>query len=109
MIGSTKNSKFIFFIRNCLPYRIFRFLREYAGWIKRDFRAPSPSLVKHRTLLRNGFSNATWVETGTYLGQTTFFYRSMVRLYIALNPNLRFFRMPLLTLSSIQMLKSKKD
>lgn len=41
------------------------------AWAERDFAPPSPDHIKHRVLLRNGFPNATWIETGTYLGDTT--------------------------------------
>ena len=35
------------------------------------YAAPSPHYIKQTVLLRNAISDATWVETGTYLGQTT--------------------------------------
>jgi hypothetical protein len=35
------------------------------------FAAPSPQFIKHSVLLRNALPNSIWVETGTYLGQTT--------------------------------------
>jgi|688.fasta_scaffold677371_1 hypothetical protein len=40
-------------------------------WATRAYAAPSPHFIKEIVLLRNGFPNAIWVETGTYLGQTT--------------------------------------
>lgn len=45
--------------------------REYQHWAARDFAAPSPPYVKRTVLRRCGISDATWVETGTYLGDTT--------------------------------------
>lgn len=47
------------------------FWQEYKNWGATNFAAPSPHFVKQEVLLRNALSNATWVETGTYLGQTT--------------------------------------
>src|SRR5262245_1784347 len=58
-------------IRNSYPYRILSLLRGYIDWGKRQFAAPSPHFIKQACLVRNSFPNATWVETGTYLGQTT--------------------------------------
>ena len=58
-------------MRNNFVYRILTGLREYGGWVKRGYSAPSPHFMKQACLLRNGFSSATWVETGTFLGQTT--------------------------------------
>jgi hypothetical protein len=59
------------FIRNSYPYRILSLLRDYKAWAGRRFYAPSPHFIKQACLIRNSFPNATWVETGTYLGQTT--------------------------------------
>jgi hypothetical protein len=44
---------------------------EEKVWTARDFAAPSPSWIKRRALLRLGMKNATWVETGTFMGDTT--------------------------------------
>ncbi len=54
--------------------KIFRFLnllRELIKWNERRFSSPSPLFIKQSCLIRNGIPNAIWVETGTYLGQTT--------------------------------------
>lgn len=40
-------------------------------WAARGYSAPAPHFIKQLCLLRNGFPNAIWVESGTYLGQTT--------------------------------------
>ena len=40
-------------------------------WKKRRYAPPSPAYVKAEVLLRNGTADAIWVETGTYLGDTT--------------------------------------
>lgn len=45
--------------------------KEYRNWVKRRFAAPSPIFVKYEVILRNGVPNATWVETGTYKGDTS--------------------------------------
>lgn len=44
---------------------------ETQYWIKRSYGPPSPSFIKRAVLVRNGLSNCTWVETGTYRGTTT--------------------------------------
>src|SRR4051812_32110192 len=43
----------------------------YGDWADREFAAPSPHFVKRKVLLRNGLPRATWVETGTYMGEMT--------------------------------------
>jgi len=40
-------------------------------WSERSFEAPVPMHVKRSIILRLGLPNATWIETGTYLGDTT--------------------------------------
>jgi len=51
------------------PSRLTR--QEYDDWASRGFAAPSPPHVKRATLSRLGIPEATWVETGTFLGDTT--------------------------------------
>jgi hypothetical protein len=45
--------------------------KEMRDWAERRYAAPSPHLIKQNCLIRNGISGATWVETGTFLGETT--------------------------------------
>ena len=58
-------------IRNIYIYKLLVLMRDYLQWKERGFESPSPFYIKQAVILRNGFSNATWIETGTYLGQTT--------------------------------------
>lgn len=58
-------------LRNTAPYRLLTLIRGYLQWGGRQYAAPSPHAIKQACLLRNSFPDATWVETGTYLGQTT--------------------------------------
>jgi len=58
-------------IRNSTPYKYWSFAKSFWHWNKRRYAAPSPNSVKQSCLIRNGVPNATWVETGTYLGTTT--------------------------------------
>lgn len=58
-------------IKKSRLYQWLRRARAYEEWEDRSFGPPSPTFVKHAVLLRNGFCGATWVETGTYMGDTT--------------------------------------
>lgn len=58
-------------MKNNLVYRLLTGIRDCLQWMKRGYAPPSPLFIKQRCLLRNGLPNATWVETGTFLGQTT--------------------------------------
>jgi len=45
--------------------------RKLRLWKDNGFTAPAPLSVKHAVLFREGIDRGIWVETGTYLGQTT--------------------------------------
>lgn len=54
--------------------RIIRFyFYEPFLWIKNGFMSPAPFLIKKRVFIRHAIKTATWIETGTYLGDTTSF------------------------------------
>ena len=44
---------------------------ESLKWRRSNYSSPSPQHVKIRILKSNSLQNATWIETGTYLGDTT--------------------------------------
>jgi hypothetical protein len=58
-------------MKNNPVYHLLSGIRDCLQWHKRSYAAPSPHFIKQACLLRNGFPAATWVETGTFLGQTT--------------------------------------
>lgn len=47
--------------------------RELDDWARRGYAMPAPAFVKRAVLRRNGLVGATWVETGTFQGDTTEF------------------------------------
>ena len=48
-----------------------RAVLDMRSWRARSYAGPSPKAVKDRVLYRNAFAGGTWVETGTFLGETT--------------------------------------
>ena len=46
---------------------------SYLIWRGHGFQSPSPQFIKTQVLKRNAIKPGTWVETGTYLGDTTKF------------------------------------
>ena len=55
-------------------------------WRARKFNSPSPHFIKQACVIRNGFPNATWIETGTYLGQTTTLLAKIGRVVYSIEP-----------------------
>jgi len=48
-----------------------RFVRDWYSWWRRDFQPPYPSLVKRRTIAQYLDPESVFIETGTFLGQTS--------------------------------------
>ena len=65
-----------------------RIKRELAmrRWRKSGYAPPSPAHIKLAVLLRNGTADATWVETGTYLGDTTAFLAQHSKKVFSIEP-----------------------
>ena len=59
------------FIISSRLYHIFYMWKWALDWGKRAYAPPSPHFIKWSVLNRNAYSNATWIETGTYLCDTT--------------------------------------
>jgi hypothetical protein len=59
---------------------------ENAQWRRRGYAAPSPSHVKHAVLLRAGMPEETWIETGTFLGDTTALLARRARMVYSIEP-----------------------
>jgi hypothetical protein len=59
---------------------------ESRMWRKRLFDVPAPQKVKWAVLDRHKIPGATWVETGTYLGDTTEFLATRALLVYSIEP-----------------------
>ena len=66
------------------PARVIR--REHAEWARRGFAAPSPPHIKRATLLRLGLPEVTWIETGTFMGDTTALLARRARMVHSIEP-----------------------
>jgi hypothetical protein len=77
-------------IKNTL-LNLFRLRREWSQFINRDFSAPSPTLLKMKTLVSFSKNDGVWVETGTYMGGTTKYLAKRFPKVISIEPSPKFF------------------
>ena len=59
---------------------------ESFKWRSLNYSSPSPQHIKIRILKSNSLNNATWVETGTYLGDTTLKLSKIAKNVISIEP-----------------------
>ena len=57
-------------------------------WKLRNFDPPSPQHVKTRILSSHSLENAFWIETGTYLGDTTLSLSKIAKSVISIEPQI---------------------
>jgi len=67
-----------------LKRRFFNF--SHIKWWLRGFGPPSPQFIKLRVLRRNCVPGAAWIETGTYLGETTKFLSKNSKMVFSIEP-----------------------
>jgi hypothetical protein len=60
--------------------------KEPQLWAERGYAAPSPSFIKRQVVLRNGIPGATWVETGTYKGDTAALLSDSAKMVFTIEP-----------------------
>lgn len=65
--------------------------KEIAKWRERGFAAPSPAFVKRQVLERHNLPDATWIETGTFQGDTTAFLAERAKKVISIEPEPKLF------------------
>jgi hypothetical protein len=59
---------------------------EHLEWAQRKFEAPSPANIKRSVLMRLGHPGGTWVETGTFMGDTTALLTSSANAVYTIEP-----------------------
>lgn len=75
---------------------------EQAEWERRRFASPSPAHIKRSVLLRLGWpqTDATWVETGTFLGETAEMLAAHAKAVYTIEPEEKLYRQAAERLSS---------
>jgi hypothetical protein len=62
-------------------------LNQFCDWEKNDYEQPSPPFIKKSVLHRFGIPTGTWVETGTFQGDTTEFLRHKAKQVFTIEPD----------------------
>jgi hypothetical protein len=76
---------------------------ESYNWRRSNYSSPSPQHVKIKVLKSHALLNSTWIETGTYLGDTTSKLAKIANRVISIEPQAK------LSLFSSKRLKRKKN
>lgn len=69
-----------------------RFFPTIPLWIFKGYKVPYPARVKQLFLLEKGYKDATWIETGTYLGETTQALAKKSKFVYSIEPQIEIFR-----------------
>jgi len=62
------------------------FLDGMAEWADRGFSTPCPKFVKDAVLVRQNLNHSTWIETGTFYGDTTHMLAQIASKVITIEP-----------------------
>ena len=77
-----------------LPIRLYEWLynaKQVTLWLNNGFSSPAPQSIKQRVLCKYSVAKAKWVETGTFLGTTTFFLARIAPNVISIEPSRELF------------------
>lgn len=83
------------FLKRLIPRPIDGLRSRLLGvksWRERQYAPPTPDHIKRKVLLRNGIPDAIWVETGTYLGDTTHFLSLHSKYVYSIEPEATLFK-----------------
>jgi len=76
------------FFKLFLPIKEAYFIiRDHYFWSKSNYASPAPRQVKKKVMSRYNLPNCTWIETGTYLGDTTLFLSKISSRVISIEPS----------------------
>ena len=95
----SKSDQFKFWLK--VAKRIL--IPESYKWRRSNYSSPSPQHVKIKVLKSHSLPNATWIETGTYLGDTTSKLSKIAKKVISIEPQTE------LSLFASTRLKRKKN
>jgi hypothetical protein len=66
--------------------------QQLKHWRKRNYLENAPQFIKEKVLEKYSIENANWVETGTYMGDTTYFLSKKYPHIYSIEPNVEFYK-----------------
>src|ERR1035437_4804627 len=78
---------------------------EIQEWENRKYAPPSPSHIKRNILCQKGTPNAIWIETGTFMGDTSAFLAQHAKLVYTIEPDNSLYNRAILRFGSNSKIK----
>lgn len=66
--------------------------RDLKYWEKRNYLENAPQFIKEMVLEKYSIKNAKWIETGTYMGNTTHYLSKKYPHIYSIEPNVEFYK-----------------
>jgi len=66
-------------------------INNFVLWMMRGFSSPSPDFIKRAILKKYSIPTTSWIETGTYLGNTTKYLARFSPQIISIEPSFNYF------------------
>jgi hypothetical protein len=84
-------------LKNTIRYlrgykKIIFIFDSYKSYYLRNFTSPAPRFIKMRTLVNFAHPQGTWLETGTYMGDTSRYLAKRYKKIISIEPSDYFFK-----------------
>jgi hypothetical protein len=57
------------------------------AYVRTNYQLPCPNYIKNSVLLRNGIAGGAWIETGTYIGDTTEVLSKFSKMVYSIEPS----------------------
>lgn len=90
-------------LKNSALYRRIRYGGALHAWLEAGFDVPAPAVAKRAVLRRYALPDATWVETGTNMGNTTAVLAQFAKRVVTIEP------MPELVRHATQRFSTRPD
>ena len=81
-------------------FRAIKNISDVYRWWRRDFAMPAPGFIKKNRLKNLAIKDGIWIETGTFLGETTSFLSNHFTKVYSIEPDESLYKAAILTLGN---------